>query len=536
LESLLQRILRAEEIKNIDEVAVAEQGIFYMQRAAQGLFKLITDLIEKNHQHFLLSFPKITIFAGKGNNGGDGILLAAELLKHGHKVKCFSIVDPTDYLAESALAYQLFLQAGGKLELIKNEADLLSVKHSLLKQNNGIIVDALLGIGIKGSPRGVCAKLIEIINQTKLASNSICVAVDIPSGIDVDSGEAFEPSINADYTVQMGFSKFSSLLFPAKEKYGQIVFQELKYPSELIQKSSSIAMFSVDLQMIQSLLPERKITANKFDHGVAILIAGSLGMTGAAMLAATAAMRSGIGLLHVLTYENSLPIIANNLWDAVLHGITDNPKSNMDYLKDLLLNRKIDAVAIGPGLGHQARSVALVKNILELFSIIEAKPLILDADAINSLAGSASLLKAYQGELLITPHAKEFARLFDEDISEYAPFDKAQFLSKTAKEYSINILYKGAPTYVANSLGEVFVVPTGTSALAKAGTGDILTGLILSFSSQGLKLFQAAILAAYTHNLMALIASEKNSEYSILASDLLLDIGSAITKISTQKK
>jgi NAD(P)H-hydrate epimerase len=507
---------------------VAEQGIFYMQRAALGLFKLIVGLIEKNHQNFLLSFPKITVFAGKGNNGGDGILLAAELLKHDYKVKCYSTVDPSEYQGESALAYQLFLQAGGKIDVIHNDADILSVKHFLLKQVNGIWVDALLGIGSKGAAHGVCAKLIEVINSTKVQSKSLCVSVDIPSGIDVDSGEVFEPSINADYTVQMGFSKISSLFYPAKTKYGQIVFQELKYPLELVSRSSSVKIFSVDLSMVKSFIPERKITGSKFDHGVGMLLAGSYGMSGAAMLSGSAAVRSGLGLLHVFSYESVLPIIAANIWDAVLHPITENVKANIDYVKDFLTSRKIDALALGPGLSTNPKSISLVKNILELMTMIDSKPLILDADAINAFVGSTDLLKAYSGELLITPHAKEFSRLFQEDISEYAPYDKAKFLSETAQKYSLEILYKGAPTYVARSSGEVYIVPTGCSALAKAGSGDVLTGLILSFVAQGLELYQAGILAAYVHNLMGLLAVEKDSEYSVLASDLIKYVGMAI--------
>jgi len=499
-----------------------------MQRAAQGLFKLIVGLIEKNYQNFLLSFPKITVFAGKGNNGGDGILLAAELLKHAYKVKCYSTVDPSEYQGESALTYQLFLQAGGKIEVIRNDADILSVKHFLLKQVNGIWVDALLGIGSKGAAHGICAKLIEVINSTKMQSKSLCVSVDIPSGIDVDSGEVFEPSINADYTVQMGFSKISSLFYPAKTKYGQIVFQELKYPLELVSRSSSVKIFSVDLSMVKSFIPERKITGSKFDHGAGMLLAGSYGMSGAAMLSGSAAMRSGLGLLHVFSYESVLPIIAANLWDAVLHPITENVKTNIDYIKDFLTSRKIDALALGPGLSTNPKSITLVKNILELMTMIDSKPLILDADAINAFVGSVDLLKAYSGELLITPHAKEFSRLFQEDISEYAPYDKAKFLSETAQKYSLNILYKGAPTYIARSSGEVYIVPTGCSALAKAGSGDVLTGLILSFTVQGLELYQAAILAVYVHNLMGLLSVERDSEYSVLASDLLKYIGAAI--------
>lgn len=497
----------------------------------RGLFKLITALIEKKHQDFLLSFPKITIFAGKGNNGGDGILLASELLKHGYKVKCFSIVAPEEYQGESALAYQLFLQAGGKLDVVTNEADILSVKHLLLKQNNGFVVDALLGIGSKGAAHGLCARLIEAINLTRKEADFVCIAVDIPSGINVDTGEVFEPAIEADYTVQMGFTKLSSLLYPAKTRYGQIIYQEFKYPADLISKNSSVSMFSVDADFIKTLLPERKPNGSKFDHGVALLLAGSYGMSGAAMLSASSAMRSGLGLLHVFTCEAILPVLANNLWDAVLHPLTDNAKSNIDSVKDFLTLRKINALALGPGLSTNLKSTTLVKNILELLSMIEAAPLILDADAINAFVGSTELLKAYNGELLITPHAKEFARLFGEDIFDYPPYEKAKVLSAIAKNYSINILYKGAPTYVAQSNGEVFIVATGCSALAKAGSGDVLTGLILSFVAQGLKLHQAAILGAYLHNLMGILASENSSEYSVLASDLIQYIGPAIKKI-----
>ena len=525
------RVLKSEEIKNIDQTAVAEQGFFYMQRAAQGLFQLIEELITKYHQKFLLSFPKITIFAGKGNNGGDGIMLAAELLKHGYKVKVYSLVESDYYQGESGMAYQLFLQAGGKLDPILNEADLISVKHNLLKQKNSIIVDALLGIGSEGPAKDKYAKLIEFINQANAETESITISVDIPSGINVDSGEVYEPSINADYTVQMGFLKLSSLFYPAKEKFGEVIVHELKYPDSLIDKESPLPIYYVEESFVRDLMPERKVDGSKFDHGVGLLVAGSSGMTGAALLSASAALRSGMGLLHVYTQNEALPVIANNLWEAVLHGYGDNTKVNIDTIKDILTSKIIDAIALGPGMSIADKAVDLNKNIVELLSMIGSKPLILDADAINAFVNNLDLLRSFDGQVLLTPHAKEFSRLFGLDISDLAPYEKAQKLSEIAKEHGVNILYKGAPTYIASAEGKVYIVPTGCSALAKAGSGDVLTGLILSFSSQGLTLVDAAILASYLHNLMGLLAAQKFSEYSVLSRDLVDLISDAINKL-----
>ncbi|NQY79877.1 MAG: NAD(P)H-hydrate dehydratase [Candidatus Caenarcaniphilales bacterium] len=527
----MYRVLKSEEIKNIDQTAVAEQGFFYMQRAAQGLFQLIEKLITKHHQKFLLSFPKIIIFAGKGNNGGDGILLAAELLKHGYKVKVYSLVEAEYYQGESGMAYQLFVQAGGKLDPILNEADLISVKHMLLKQKNSILVDSLLGIGAEGSPKGFYAKLIEYINQSRNETSSITISVDIPSGIDVDNGNVFEPAITADYTVQMGFLKLSSLFYPAKQNFGEVIVHELKYPNDLVDKESPIPIFYADKEFARNLIPERKIDGNKFDHGVGLLVAGSEGMTGAAMLSASAALRSGLGLLHIFTQKSGAPVIANNLWEAVLHTYDENHKTNIEAVKDLLTSRKVDALALGPGMSLSGDSVNLNKNIIELLSLIQSRPVILDADAINAFVGNLEMLRAFDGQILLTPHAREFSRLFDLDISDLAPYEKAEKLSSIAKEYGVNILYKGAPTYIASAEGKVFIVPTGCSALAKAGSGDILTGLILSFTAQGLTLVDAAILSSYMHNLMGLIAADKLSEYSVLARDLVEAISPAINDL-----
>ena len=258
-------------------------------------------------------------------------------------------------------------------------------------------------------------------------------------------------------------------------------------------------------------------------------------MTGAAILSAKSALRSGLGLLHVFTQEEASPILANNVLEAVLHSYGNKHKNNIEAIKDLVCGKRINALALGPGMSLNESSVSLSLNILELLSIIEAKPIILDADALNALVGNLESLKDFEGELLITPHAYEFARLFDLDISELAPYEKAEKLTEIAQHYGINILYKGVPTYIASAQGDVFIVPTGCSALAKAGSGDVLTGLILSFTAQGLRLIDSAILAAYLHNMMGLHAANELGEYSVLASDLVQAISPCINDLNSAR-
>jgi NAD(P)H-hydrate epimerase len=288
-------------------------------------------------------------------------------------------------------------------------------------------------------------------------------------------------------------------------------------------------------------MPPRITNGSKYDHGIAILIAGSKGMTGAASLASLAAYRAGLGLLHLISDEESLKIISSNILEIVSHSLGED---DLELCKSLL-KKHVSVFSLGPGLSSSHND--LVQNLVTNINA----PMILDADAINAWEHDIKKLKKHKHDLLITPHAGEYARLFGKLAGDIKPLDLIKELRAKAQDYSMTILYKGAPTIILDPNGKAFIVPYGNSGLATAGSGDVLTGLITGFSAQiytikskypEIRFFyedfnispltQAAILAAYLHGKCAELAAKELTEYSVMASDLIRFIPRAIKQIN----
>ncbi len=534
-------VVTSEEMKNIDNAASAgniQVGFQYMQKAARGLFDILInkylELQKKGQQIF------ITVFAGKGNNGGDGILLAAYLASEGYPVKCFILGSGADLKEEAGMAY-LELEKNNTnnrlVDFIYDTQDLKFIQthfESLREYDHHFFVDALLGIGTKGNPKEPYISVINCINA--IANDNVTVfAVDGPSGVDYDSGAASPNTVRARQTITMGYPKLGSFFYPGRAYHGLTVVNNLSYPYDVYHSNIRTNIFFAN--SVQSLMPPRITNGSKYDHGVAALIAGSQGMTGAATLSALAAYRSGLGLLHVLSDAESVKIITSNILEAVTHGITDDGE---DLCKELI-KKNTSVFALGPGLSEAKHD--LVRSLVPKLNV----PMILDADAINAWSGNAQKLKKHKSDLLITPHAGEYQRLFGAFPKDIKPIDLIESLRAKAQEYSISILYKGAPTIVVDPAAKVFIVPFGNSALATAGTGDVLTGLITGIAGQiytiktkypDIKfayeelhispLTQAAILAAYLHGKAAELAARELTEYSMMAADLIRFIPRAI--------
>ncbi|MDA0772249.1 MAG: NAD(P)H-hydrate dehydratase [Cyanobacteria bacterium] len=532
-------VLTRAEMANIDKaVASSYEGIGfeYMQRAARGLFDLVINRYLESQKKGQNAF--VTIFAGKGNNGGDGILLAAYLAEEGYPVKCFILGSVSELKNEARHAY-LELERGNNkneyLDFIEDIADIELVQKHFgkisSKYNKHFFIDALLGIGAKGKPQEPAASLIRIINEYYTSVDTI--SVDLPSGSDVDTGEINVACVRAHSTLTMGYPKLGSFFFPARANYGLTIVQNLSYPIEIFEHEFKSKIYFANT--VKQLLPPRIATGSKYDHGFATLIAGSPGMEGAASLAGTAAYKSGLGLLKILTDAQTRKIVASNLLEAISEDIVD------DLLKQACVKNPA-VLGLGPGL-----SLAYKDQITSLIKSYNA-PMILDADAINSL--DTKLLKKHKSDLLITPHAGEYTRLFGKFDKSLTPMELIEDLRAKAQEYQMTILYKGAPTIIADPGGKVFLVPFGNSGLATAGTGDVLTGLTLGFATQlytlharypEIRFFytvfeispltQAAILASFIHAKAGEKASKELTEYSVMASDLLKYIPKVIGEL-----
>jgi len=292
---------------------------------------------------------------------------------------------------------------------------------------SSLIIDALLGTGLKGDPRGFHAEVIEAINN----ANVPVLSVDTPSGLDNDRGVPGKPCIRAAVTLTMGFPKIGSYFFPGRTNVGTLYIKDLGYPQHIVEKYGA-GVFLPEPDDLKKMLPLRKPMGSKFDHGASFILAGSQGMTGSAALASVSALRTGCGMVHLATPKSAMPALGAKLTEVVLHAIDETPGgaaafSASDAILDLMKN--VNAACIGPGISHSEETTKLVRLLVAKCPA----PMVLDADGINAFKGKIELLKSHKAPLAITPHAGEWARLFGAMPS--TPVEIIEELKKKAKEF-----------------------------------------------------------------------------------------------------
>lgn len=500
-------ILTVRQMCTIDERSIAgadEIGYRYMQKAGVGLYNAARKMAPD------ASAGEIAIVCGKGNNGGDGYVAGRLLRDEGYHVMCFSLVQREMLSGECLLAYDEFIASKGNVLVIDDIADF---PHSSRFQ---LIVDALLGTGLKGDPHGLYATMINVIN----GSGTPVLAVDTPSGLNNDTGTAGTPCVKATATVAMGFSKIGHYFYPGRELTGTLVVENLNYPDEIVADVKSGICFPT-VEDLRRLIPLRKPSGTKYDHGQVLLVGGSPGMSGAVTLMAESALRGGCGMIHCAFPVSLAGTLAMKLTEPVLHALpaTDEGVVQGCAAEEVLsMTNNKQALCMGPGLSHADSVRSLVRNVLSGCTI----PTILDADGINAFRGETGLLAEHAGDLLLTPHAREFERLFG--TLAPLPVDRIEQVREVALRHRLVLLLKGNPTICVDGTGSVVLLPFGNSALAKAGSGDVLSGLITSLVAQGVTIGDAAILGAYIHGEAGRLASEKLSEYAVTARDVVMMI------------
>jgi ADP-dependent NAD(P)H-hydrate dehydratase / NAD(P)H-hydrate epimerase len=508
-------VLTVAQMRKIDEKTIGGKtsvGFSYMKEAGAGLFDAVRRMVPTPRS------GDIVIVCGKGNNGGDGFIVAKLLLDAGYKVMCYGLCQPDDLQGEAKLAYESYAGSEGNFLVLDDVADLGNLSKSSL------IIDALLGTGLKGDPLEFHAEVIEAINNATVP----VLAVDTPSGLDNDRGVPGKPCIKASATVAMGFPKIGSYFYPGRATVGTLYIKDLGYPQPVVEKYGS-DVFLPEPDDLKKMLPLRKPAGSKFDHGVAFMLAGSQGMTGSASLASMSALRTGCGMVHLASPKSALPVLGAKLTEVVLHAIDETPGgapafSASDAIQDLMKN--VNAVCMGPGISHSEETGKLVRLLVAKCPV----PMVLDADGINAFKGKTELLKGHKAPLVISPHAGEWERLFGAMPAE--PVAMVEQLRKKAKEFSMTILYKGNPTIIADPSGKVYLSPYGNSGMATAGCGDVLSGIVTSLAAQGCTLTDAAILGAYIHAKAGDAAAAELGEYSMIAGDVERNIYKAIRGIT----
>ncbi len=496
------KVLKAKEMAELDRITIEEVGIpspVLMENAARGVFRVVLERFADT--------KRILIVAGKGNNGGDGLAVGRMLHLKGYHVDIFLP------MGEPKKDAQL------QLNILRNLGIKPLEKKPDYKSYN-LIVDAIFGTGFEPPARGSIAKVIEDIN----ASGVPVLAVDIPSGLSADTGRLFEPSIRANATVTFQFPKICHVLFPSAKNCGEVIVVDISIPEHLAEgiNRETIEPFSLKL-------PKREKDTYKNKEGHVLIVGGSRGKTGAVIMSAMAATRTGSGLVSV-----GVPEEINNVFENVLIEEMSIPLPGADKLsyfsadEILSMQERFSALAIGMGMDRYEEGQDIIRDILEGWH----KPVLIDADGINNLADlkNFELLKERETPAVLTPHIGEFSRLSglkSEEIIQNQ-IDVAQEFST---KYNCYLVLKGARTVIATPKGKAFVSTRGTPAMAKGGVGDVLSGILVSLIGKGIEIEEALKLGIYLHGLAGEIAEEKTHTESLKARDLIECIPEAYRSI-----
>ncbi len=515
------KLVTSEEMRRIDKKAIEEIGIPSIVLMENAGLK-VADAIERKYGP--LKGKYVYIFAGSGNNGGDGMVVARHLFNQKVKAKIFLLAEKKNIEGDAATNLAITEKMGIPMREITSPAFMESLEKELAKAD--IVVDALLGTGAKGAPRGLMKKVIDLIN--KHSKNT--VAVDIPTGVDADRGEVRGEAIKAEYTVSLAYPKRGLYLYPGMDYAGEIEIADIGIPTGLEEDKINSELLT--LSGISKKLFFRKPSSHKGSFGHLLVIAGSPGMTGAASLTALSALRVGTGLVTLGIPEDLNPILETKLTEVMTLPLPQSKdktlcREGFEKIKDF--SQKCKAMAIGPGISSTKQTKELISTIIDQLDI----PLVIDADGINVLAGELSLLKKYKASLIITPHPGEMSRLVGASV-EKIQRDRIGFTIALATSIGAIVVLKGARTVIASKEGNSWVNLTGNPGMATGGSGDILTGIIGGLLTQKLSSLEAAKTGVYLHGYAADLAAQKKGEISLIASDTLETIPEAIRRIKSE--
>lgn len=479
------KVVNASQMREIDRRTAETYGIptlVLMENAGRAIAEAALRHLGE------MGGSKVLIMAGKGNNGGDGLVAARHLFNRGVAVRVWLWADPDKISGDAATNLQAALRIGVPVTVASREGGLLEWAD--------LVIDALLGTGIRGPASGPAAEAIETINQ----SGRPVLAVDLPSGVDSDLGVIPGPAVRARWTVTLGLPKIGLYLYPAAELAGEVEVADISLPARAVE-DQGVDVEVAGPETVALSLPRHRGQAHKGDRGRALIIAGSPGFTGAAALAGMAASRSGAGLVTVAIPSSLNPILEVKLTEPMTLPLPETAEGSLSSKAAALILEaagKAQAVAAGPGLSTGPEIAVLIRALIEEVKV----PLILDADALKVLAGDLGALRRAKAPVILTPHPGEMAALMGITGREVQK-DRPGAVRRAVSESGAVVLLKGAYTLIGLSEGRIVINPTGNPALATGGTGDVLTGMIAGFVAQGMDAGEAAIAAAYLHGMAA---------------------------------
>ncbi len=509
----------AAEMREIDRIAINEYGIpgtVLMENAGVAVVRHLESILNP------LVDRKICIFAGKGNNGGDGYVIARHLANKGAKVKVFLLGEKTAVSGDARINLDIIDKMNIDTIEVINKRDWDKVR--VAANFSDCLVDALLGTGFRGEVTGDMDRIIDCIND----AGKLVIAVDIPSGVDADTGRICGKAVKASHTVTFGLPKPGLFLYPGAQCAGELTVADIGIPTAVVEGlhiKQNILMISA----VRAILPRRNPNSHKGTNGRVAVVAGSQGLSGAAAMTAEASLRTGAGLITLASPEGIQKILAVKLTEVMTKALSETGSGGIgrEAVNDIVeLAVSNDALAIGPGLGRHEETASAVREVITAVRC----PLVIDADALYALQGYTNLLAECAALPVVTPHPGEMGLLTGLS-AQAVNADRVQVARQAAGEWGCIVVLKGAHTVVAFPDGEVYINTTGNAGMATGGTGDALTGIIAALLAQGMSSHDAAVAGVYIHGLAGDVVAQTGM-IGMTATDLIKAVPAALYGIN----
>jgi hydroxyethylthiazole kinase-like uncharacterized protein yjeF len=509
------KILTAGQMQRIDRLTTEHYGVpslILMENAGRSFVEFLVERFSPLEEH------RIVILCGRGNNGGDGMVVARLLREKGCRPRVLLLADPKGLRGDAAINWER-LAASGTPEVVEDSAAWQRLKSGLADAT--LVVDALFGTGLTKPVEGFLAEVIRDINAAFPSAR--VVAVDLPSGVSADTGELIGECVRADASVTFTVPKVAHVFPPACERVGEWVVKAIGTPAEALQSDPELQLNLTSREDLAWLTARRKPDAHKGIFGHVLILAGSIGKTGAAAMAAKAALRAGAGLVTVGTAKSALPIIASLGMEFMTEPLPETEAGTVSLraLEGGRLDRLVEGksvLAVGPGIGTVPETAELVRTVVSKYDA----PVVLDADGLSAFAGCVGSLRAGGRTRVLTPHPGEMARLTGQTTAEILA-RRVETAREFATRHQVTLVLKGFRTLTAAPDGQVWVNPTGNPGMASGGTGDVLTGMIAGLLAQypTRPVTEVVAAAAYLHGLAGDLAASELGQISLIAGDLL---------------
>lgn len=502
------KILSTSQIREADKYTIEHDNIAsidLMERAASLCSEWIMNHFSNDHS--------FTFLCGMGNNGGDGLAIARHLKTNQYHVKVYIINHTSDFSADCEINKSKFEElAPTAIEVIKNANEIK------LKQGKQIIIDALLGTGINKALNGLIKEVVLYTNNLNLP----VISIDIPTGLNGDEPLKNEPSeviINASHTLTFHCPKYSFLFSECARYVNDFTVLDIGLNKTFTETQTSKNHFIIKPEIAQ-LLHSRSKFSHKGTYGNALMVAGSEGKMGAAVLASKALLKSGVGLLTVNIPNRGHDVLLKELPEAMV--ICDE---NTDYISQAITIDKFNAIGVGPGIGTDKQTANVLKLIIQNSKI----PLVLDADALNIISENKTWLSFLPAGSILTPHPKEFERLTEKSTHS---IERIELLKQLATKHNLYVVLKGAHSCIACPDGNLYFNSTGNPGMAKGGSGDVLTGMITSFVCQGYNPKEACLIGVFLHGMAGDIAAQELTQQAMIPSDIINSLSKVFKLLS----